>query len=102
VTGLISPLFFLSPAQVDKSSVETGREIYINYGNKGNEVLTYSLENLILRFIIIARLPSVHDSCSIVFGLDTMYCLLVLFAIFFTLAGVRICCPFFFRLSTTV
>jgi hypothetical protein len=28
---------FLS--QADKSSVEAGAEIYINYGNKGNEVL---------------------------------------------------------------
>jgi hypothetical protein len=26
-------------SQADKSAVDTGAEIYINYGNKGNEVL---------------------------------------------------------------
>ncbi|KAK1603887.1 hypothetical protein QYE76_027560 [Lolium multiflorum] len=39
-TGIPASMY-LRLAQVDKSSVETGTEIYINYGNKGNEELLY-------------------------------------------------------------
>ncbi|EMS45103.1 Calcium-dependent protein kinase 3 [Triticum urartu] len=41
VTDLTSLYSFLSEVQAGKSSVETGTEIYINYGNKGNEELLY-------------------------------------------------------------
>jgi hypothetical protein len=52
---------FLS--QADKSSVEAGAEIYINYGNKGNEVLLtlicvdLELFTTNVLFLVLTRFP---------------------------------------------
>uniref|UniRef100_A0A8I6YAJ3 SET domain-containing protein n=1 Tax=Hordeum vulgare subsp. vulgare TaxID=112509 RepID=A0A8I6YAJ3_HORVV len=40
LTGIPASMYLML-AQAGKSSVETGTEIYINYGNKGNEELLY-------------------------------------------------------------
>uniref|UniRef100_A0A453QHF0 Rubisco LSMT substrate-binding domain-containing protein n=1 Tax=Aegilops tauschii subsp. strangulata TaxID=200361 RepID=A0A453QHF0_AEGTS len=40
LTGIPASMYLIL-AQAGKSSVETGTEIYINYGNKGNEELLY-------------------------------------------------------------